>query len=69
MTWPELIKQKIESLEKHRAAEVRRLDKIRCDDFVNKFAQKVELQANIKSLNESINVLYSLLGNAEDVTK
>lgn len=27
MTWPELIKQKIESLEKHRAAEVRRLDK------------------------------------------
>lgn len=43
MTWPELIKQKIESLEKHRAAEVRRLDKIRGDDFVNKFAQKVEL--------------------------
>lgn len=69
MTWPELIKQKIESLEKHRAAEVRKLDKIRGDDSINKFAKKVELQANIKSLNESINVLYSLMGNAEDVTE
>lgn len=41
MTWPELIKQKIESLEKHRAAEVRRLDKIRGDDSVNKLPKKL----------------------------
>lgn len=67
MTWQELIRDQIEKLEKEKAKESKRLDKIREDDGVNLFPKKVEIMANIKSITESITTLYVLLGREREV--
>lgn len=69
MTWKDLIKSQIESLEKDREKETKKLNKIRDSDSPVNFAKKVEIGANIKSITESINVLYILLGREGEVTE
>lgn len=69
MTWKDLVKSQIDSLEKEREKEVKKMDKIRENDSPNYFAQKVESAANIKSITESINILYILLGREKEVTE
>lgn len=69
MTWEELIRDQIEKLEKEKAKETKRLDRIREDDSPNYFGKKVEIAANIKSISESITTLYVLLGRACEVTE
>lgn len=69
MTWQNLVKAQIESLEKDRNKEVKKMDKIRESDSPINFSKKVEIAANIKSITESINVLYILLGRERDVTE
>jgi len=69
MTWKDLVKSQIDSLEKDRKKEVKKMDRIRENDSPIQFAKKVEIAANIKSLTESINVLYILLGREREVTE
>ena len=69
MTWQSLVKSQIESLEKDRNKEVKKMDKIRESDSPSNFSKKVEIAANIKSITESINVLYILLGREKEVTE
>ena len=69
MTWQNLVKSQIESLEKDRNKEVKKMDKIRESDSPTNFSKKVEIAANIKSITESINVLYILLGREREVTE
>ena len=69
MTWQNLVKSQIESLEKDRNKEVKKMDKIRESDSPANFSKKVEIAANIKSITESINVLYILLGREREVTE
>ncbi len=56
-------------MEKEKVKETKQLDKIRDDDSPNRFSKKVEIAANIKSLSESINTLYVLLGKANEATE
>lgn len=67
MTWQGLIRDQIEKLEKEKAKETKRLDKIREDDNMNLFSKKVEIMSNIKSITESITTLYILLGREREV--
>lgn len=69
MTWKDLVKLQIESLEKDREKETKKLNKIRNNDSPVNFVKKVEIGANIKSITESINVLYILLGRESEVTE
>ena len=69
MTWKELVQNQIERLEKDREKEVKKMDKIRDNDSLVNFAKKVEIGANIKSIDESINVLLILLGRESEVTE
>lgn len=69
MTWQNLVKSQIESLEKDRNKEVKKMDKIRESDSPTNFSKKVEIAASIKSITESINVLYILLGREREVTE
>ena len=69
MTWKDLVKSQIDSLEKEQEKEVKKMDKIRENDSPNQFSKKVEIAANIKSITESINVLYILLGRENEVTE
>ena len=69
MIWQELVRDQIKKLEKDKAKEIKRLDKIREDDSVNLFSKKVEIMANIKSITESITMLYILLGREREVNK
>lgn len=43
------------------------MNKIRENDSPNQFSKMVEIAANIKSITESINVLYILLGRENEV--
>lgn len=45
------------------------MDKIRESDSPANFSKKVEISANIKSITESINTLYILLGREGEVTE
>ena len=45
------------------------MNKIRDNDSSVYFAKKVEISANIKSITESIGVLYILLGREREVTE
>ncbi len=45
------------------------MDKIRESDSPTYFSKKVEIAANIKSITESINVLYILLSREREVTE
>lgn len=69
MTWKDLVKSQIDSLEKDREKEIKKMKKIRDNDSPVNFAKKVEISANIKSITESINVLYILLGREREVTE
>lgn len=69
MTWADLINDQIRKLDKECEKETKRLDKIREDDSPRQFAKKVEIAANIKSIKESINTLYTLLGRGSEVTE
>lgn len=69
MTWKDLVKSQIDSLEKDREKEIKKMNKIRDNDSPVNFAKKVEISANIKSITESINVLYILLGRESEVTE
>lgn len=69
MTWKDLVKSQIDSLEKDREKEIKKMNKIRDNDSSANFAKKVEISANIKSITESINVLYILLGREREVTE
>jgi len=69
MTWQDLVKSQIESLEKDRNKEEKKMDKIRESDSPTYFSKKVEIAANIKSITESINVLYILLSREREVTE
>lgn len=69
MTWEDIIRDQIDKLEKEKAKEIKRLDKIRDDDSPIRFAKKVEISANIKSISESITTLYVLLGRSGEVTE
>jgi phosphoenolpyruvate-protein kinase (PTS system EI component) len=68
MTWQDLIRDQIEQLENEKKKETKRLDKIRDDDSPNRFGQKVEIMANVKSISESITTLYIVLGRSSEVT-
>ena len=69
MTWQDLVKSQIESLEKDRNKEEKKMDKIRESDSPTYFSKKVETAANIKLITESINVLYILLSREREVTE
>lgn len=69
MTWKDLVNSQINSLEKDREKEIKKMNKIRDNDSPANFSKKVEIAANIKSLTESINVLYILLGREKEVTE
>lgn len=69
MTWKDLVKSQIDSLEKDREKEIKKMNKIRDNDSPVNFAKKVEISANIKSIDESINVLLILLGREKEVTE
>lgn len=69
MTWKDLVKSQIDILEKDREKEIKKMNKIRDNDSPVNFAKKVEISANIKSIMESINVLYILLGKEREVTE
>ena len=69
MTWKELVYDQIDKLEKEKNKEIKRLEKYKDDYSPNIFAKKVELEANIKSISESIVTLYILLGRENEVTE
>ena len=69
MTWKDLVQSQIASLEKDREKEIKKMNKIRDNDSSVYFAKKVEISANIKSITESIGVLYILLGMEREVTE
>lgn len=67
MTWTELIRDEINKLETKKESTKKKLDQIREDDSPRHFAKKIELAADIKSIQETITVLYILLGKAGEV--
>ena len=69
MTWQDLVRNQIESMEKEREKETKKLDKIKDNNNPNLFSRKVEILANIKSITESIGTLYILLGRENEVDK
>lgn len=69
MTWQELIRDQINKLEKEKEKTLKRLEKI-CNDYGPKtFLKKVELEADLKSITESITTLYIILGRQNEVTR
>ena len=69
MTWIQLINNEINSLEKEKINTQKKLDKIREDDSPKNFEKKVSLMVDIKSIQESINTLYVILGKANQVNE
>lgn len=69
MTWQDLVRDQIEKLEKEREKKKKRLEKIQADYSPNIFSKKMELEADIKSITESIGVLYIIIDRGNEVTE
>lgn len=67
MTWQELVRDQISKLENEEEDTKKRLEKIRNNYNPNCFSKKIELEAYIKSINESISTLYIVLGRENEV--
>ena len=64
MTWKELINDEIQKLSNERDRESKRLKKLSESESPVQFAKKVEILANVKSIDETINELYLILGRS-----
>lgn len=69
MTWQELVRDQISKLEKEEQKTRKKLEKIRDNYSPNNFSKKLELEADIKSITESISTLYIILGRESEVTE
>ena len=69
MTWKELVHDQIDKLEKEKSKEIKRLEKYKDDYNPITFCKKMKIEANIKSITESVTILYVLLGRANEVTE
>lgn len=69
MTWQNLVRDQIDKLEKEREKKKKRLEKIQDDYSPNIFSKKMELEFDIKSITESIGVLYIIIGRGNEVTE
>ena len=67
MTWIDLVKNEINSLEKKKVKIKTQLDKIRDDDSVNSFEKKVSLMAEMKAIDEAIHPFHLLIGKQDMV--
>lgn len=67
MTWIDLVKNEINSLEKKKVKIKTQLDKIRDDDSVNSFEKIVSLMAEMKAIDEAIHRFHVLIGKQDMV--
>lgn len=67
MTWIDLVKNEINSLEKKKVKIKTQLDKIRDDDSVNSFEKKVSLMAEMNAIDEAIHRFHVLIGKQDMV--
>ena len=67
MTWKDLVMDEINKLGKELKKEKEKMDRLRNNDSPGEFSSKIEILANMKSIQETINRFYILIGRSREV--